>query len=38
VVGDLENPESEIRALLKEQYAIRRNESLGTEPSVYYIM
>ena len=38
VVGDLENPESEIRVLLKEQYAIRRNESLGTEPSVYYIM
>ncbi len=38
VVGDLENPESEIRMLLKDQYAIRRNESLGTEPSVYYIM
>ncbi len=38
VVGDLENPESEVRVLLKEQYAIRRNEALGTEPSVYYIM
>lgn len=38
VVGDLENPESEIRGLLKEHYAIRRNEALGTEPSVYYIM
>jgi molybdopterin-containing oxidoreductase family iron-sulfur binding subunit len=38
VVGDLENPESEVRVILKEQYAIRRNEALGTEPSVYYIM
>jgi len=38
IVGDLENPESEIRALLKENYSIRRKQSLGTEPSVYYIM
>lgn len=38
LVGDLENPESEIRALLKDSFTIRRNESLGTEPSVYYIM
>jgi molybdopterin-containing oxidoreductase family iron-sulfur binding subunit len=38
VVGDLENPESEIRELLKENYAIRRKQELGTEPSVYYIM
>ncbi len=38
VVGDLENPDSEIRTLLKEHYTIRRKQSLGTEPSVYYIM
>ncbi len=38
VVGDLEDPESDIRVLLKEHYTIRRNQSLGTEPSVYYIV
>ncbi|RLC24939.1 MAG: 4Fe-4S ferredoxin [Deltaproteobacteria bacterium] len=38
VVGDLEDPESEVRALLNEHYTIRRKQSLGTEPSVYYIM
>ena len=38
VVGDLEDPESEIRVLLNEHYTIRRKQSLGTEPSVYYIM
>lgn len=38
VVGDLEDPGSEVRVLLKEKYAIRRKQELGTEPSVYYIM
>ncbi|MFH1152782.1 MAG: 4Fe-4S dicluster domain-containing protein [Pseudomonadota bacterium] len=38
IVGDLEDPGSEIRELLKENYAIRRKQELGTEPSVYYIM
>jgi len=38
VVGDLEDPESEIRTLLAEHYTIRRKQSLGTEPSVYYIV
>jgi len=38
VVGDLEDPESEVRVLLNEHYTIRRKQSLGTEPSVYYIM
>jgi molybdopterin-containing oxidoreductase family iron-sulfur binding subunit len=38
VVGDLEDPESEVRALLNEHYTIRRKQSLGTEPSVYYVM
>ncbi|MBF0390887.1 MAG: 4Fe-4S dicluster domain-containing protein [Desulfamplus sp.] len=38
VVGDLEDPSSEIRGLLNENYAIRRKQELGTESSVYYIM
>lgn len=38
VVGDLEDPDSEIRHLLAEHYTIRRKQSLGTEPSVYYIV
>jgi len=38
VVGDLEDPESEIRGILNEHYTIRRKQSLGTEPSVYYVM
>ncbi len=37
-VGDLEDPESDVRALLNEHYTIRRKQSLGTEPSVYYVM
>ncbi len=37
-VGDLEDPESEVRKLLDTRYSIRRKQALGTEPSVYYIM
>ncbi|MFO7749585.1 MAG: 4Fe-4S dicluster domain-containing protein [Desulfobacteraceae bacterium] len=37
-VGDLEDPSSDVRALLSERYSIRRKQGLGTEPSVYYIM
>ncbi|MDY6905075.1 MAG: 4Fe-4S dicluster domain-containing protein [Thermodesulfobacteriota bacterium] len=36
--GDLDDPSSEVRKALKENYTIRRNPSLGTEPSVYYIV
>jgi len=36
--GDLDDPESEVRQALKERFAIRRKPSLGTEPSVYYII
>ncbi len=36
--GDLGDPESEVRELLKENYSIRRKQGLGTEPSVYYIV
>ncbi len=36
--GDLYDPDSEVRQLLKYNYTIRRKTSLGTEPSVYYIV
>ncbi len=36
--GDLEDPESEVRQALAENFSIRRKPSLGTEPGVYYII
>jgi molybdopterin-containing oxidoreductase family iron-sulfur binding subunit len=36
--GDLYDPESEVRKLLSEHFTIRRKQSLGTEPAVYYIV
>ena len=36
--GDLYDPDSEVRNLLRENYTIRRKVTLGTEPSVYYIV
>jgi molybdopterin-containing oxidoreductase family iron-sulfur binding subunit len=36
--GDLYDPESEVRHLLKEHYTIRRKQELGTSPAVYYIV
>ena len=36
--GDLYDPESEVRKLLKTNYTIRRKQQLGTEPCVYYIV
>ena len=36
--GDLYDPHSNVRELLKENYTIRRKQTLGTEPSVYYIV
>jgi Fe-S-cluster-containing dehydrogenase component len=38
VHGDLSDANSEIRKILREHYTIRRKPSLGTEPSVYYII
>lgn len=38
VFGDLGDPESEIRRVLAENFTIRRKPTLGTEPSVYYII
>jgi molybdopterin-containing oxidoreductase family iron-sulfur binding subunit len=36
--GDLFDPASKVRELIKTNYTIRRKINLGTEPSVYYIV
>jgi len=36
--GDLYDPDSEVRELLKNNYTIRRKTDLGTGPSIYYIV
>ncbi len=36
--GDLYDEESNVRELIKTNYTIRRKQTLGTEPSVYYIV
>jgi molybdopterin-containing oxidoreductase family iron-sulfur binding subunit len=38
IFGDLGDPQSEVRQLLKENYAIRRKQNLGSNPSVYYLV
>lgn len=38
IFGDLDDPDSEIRKVLREHYTIRRKSELGTEPSIYYII
>jgi len=36
VFGDLKDPDSEVRKLLRDQYTIRRKPNLGTNPKVFY--
>lgn len=36
--GDLEDPESRVRELLRDRFSIRRKPALGTEPEVYYLV
>jgi molybdopterin-containing oxidoreductase family iron-sulfur binding subunit len=36
--GDLDDPESEIIKVLRDNYTIRRKPALGTGPSVFYIV
>ncbi|MDL2267715.1 4Fe-4S dicluster domain-containing protein [Desulfovibrio sp. OttesenSCG-928-G15] len=38
VFGDLGDPTSDIRKVLAENFTIRRKPTLGTEPSVFYII
>ena len=38
IFGDLADPDSNVRKLVTTNYTIRRKPSLGTAPSVYYIV
>jgi [DsrC]-trisulfide reductase subunit O len=38
VFGDLMDPDSEVRRVLRQNFTIRRKQNLGTEPCVYYIV
>ena len=38
VFGNLNDPESEVRKLLKENFSIRRKPGLGTNPEIYYLV
>jgi molybdopterin-containing oxidoreductase family iron-sulfur binding subunit len=38
VFGDLEDPDSEVRELLRTHHTIRRKPQLGTNPQIYYIV
>ncbi len=38
VFGDLDDPESEVRSLLRSRFAVRRKAELGTGPGIYYIV
>ncbi len=38
VFGDINDPQSNVRQLLRENYSIRRKPSLGTQPNVYFLV
>ncbi len=38
IFGDLADPGSEVRQLLKSRYSIRRKPELGTKPQIYYLV
>jgi molybdopterin-containing oxidoreductase family iron-sulfur binding subunit len=38
VFGDLADPESEVREVLREHYTIRRKPELGTQPNLFFIV
>lgn len=38
VFGDLEDPDSEVRKILRSKYTIRRKPELGTNPNIYYVV
>ncbi len=38
VFGDLRDPGSEVRRLLRARYTLRRKPELGTQPQIYYLI
>jgi Fe-S-cluster-containing dehydrogenase component len=36
--GDLNNPDSEVRGILRSRFTLRRRPLLGTDPKVYYLL
>ena len=38
VFGNLDDPQSEVRALLRARFAVRRKAELGTRPAIYYVV
>lgn len=38
VFGNLNDPQSEVRKLLKENFSVRRKPGLGTNPEIYYLV
>jgi Fe-S-cluster-containing dehydrogenase component len=38
VFGNLADPNSQVRALLRSRFAVRRKPALGTHPAVYYLV
>jgi molybdopterin-containing oxidoreductase family iron-sulfur binding subunit len=38
IFGDLEDPDSKVRELLRTRFSIRRKPGLGTKPEVYYLV
>jgi molybdopterin-containing oxidoreductase family iron-sulfur binding subunit len=38
IFGDLEDPDSEIRKVLRERPSVRRKVALGTQPEVFYLL
>ncbi len=38
IFGDLMDPNSEVREILRKEFTVRRKEKLGTDPSVFYII
>jgi molybdopterin-containing oxidoreductase family iron-sulfur binding subunit len=38
VFGDLEDPDSEVRELLRNRHSIRRKPGLGTQPEIFYLV
>lgn len=38
VFGDIEDPKSEVRAVLRERFSVRRKPELGTQPQIFYLV